>query len=200
MPFFKNNRYHLGKRFFPSVLILSIIFSVVIQTGIKSSAGAEEKLYVGSAVCAECHEKEYESFTTFSKKAHSFDSIVALKKGLTEDEFESCFECHTTGYGKPGGFVSLEATPDLINVQCEACHGAGSEYIKIMKKHRKTFKKADIAAVGFVVLKEALAEKHCLECHGKDNPSNEKVDPKYKFILKDRLKNVHDHIPLKYEH
>ena len=41
---------------------------------------------------------------------------------------------------------------------------------------------------------------NCLDCHGGDSPFNEKVDPKYKFEIKDRLEKTHKHFPLKYEH
>ena len=154
MPSFKNNRYHLSKKFPPSALIIVfILISAVILTGIKSPAGAAEKLYVGSAVCAECHEKEYESFTTFSKKAHSFGSLLGLKKGLTEAEFKSCFECHTTGYGKPGGFSSIEETPELSNLGCESCHGPGS-------LHRESEDPEDII--------KKVSIEHCTDCHNQE--------------------------------
>jgi hypothetical protein len=39
-----------------------------------------------------------------------------------------------------------------------------------------------------------------MECHGGDSPFNEKVDAKYKFDIKDRIKKTHEHFPLKYEH
>lgn len=94
--------------------------------------------YVGSEVCKGCHENEYKSFTTYAKKAASYRSIERLRKGLTEDEIKGCYACHTTGYGKPGGFTSPEETPHLKNAGCEVCHGPGeyhartrdSKYIK----------------------------------------------------------------------
>ena len=73
----------------------------------------EVKTFVGHQVCQECHETEYESFTSNCKKIHSFENIKIMKKGLTEEEYRSCFECHTTGFGQPGGFVSEEETPHL---------------------------------------------------------------------------------------
>ena len=154
MPSFKNQRYHLSRKFSPSpFIIVFILFSAVFLTGVKNPAGATEKIYVGSAVCAECHEKEYESFTTFSKKAHSFDSLLGLKKGLTEAEFQSCFECHTTGYGKPGGFSSAEETPELSNLGCESCHGPGS-------LHRESEDPEDII--------KKVSIEHCTHCHNEE--------------------------------
>jgi hypothetical protein len=106
--------------------------------------------YVGSDVCKDCHENEYESFNAYAKKAHSYESIRVMKKGLTEAEFRKCFECHTTGYKQPGGFRSEEETPKLKNAGCEVCHGPGS-------LHLKTQEGKDI--------KGSLTAKDCDVCH-----------------------------------
>jgi hypothetical protein len=66
-----------------------------------------------------------------------------------------------------------------------------------MKKN-KEFKLADIKSVGFIMPSED--EQGCLKCHGKRSPFNAKVDSKYKFGFQERLKKVHEHFPLKYEH
>ena len=94
-----------------------------IATGIASEAG---KIYVGCEVCGECHEDEYQNFHTYAKKVHSHDNIMKMKSGLSADEFKKCLECHTTGYGRPGGFISVEETPNLKYPGCEVCHGPGS--------------------------------------------------------------------------
>jgi hypothetical protein len=99
------------------------------QHGVAASSQAS-KTYVGSQQCKECHEKEFQSFMSNSKKAHSFKSIQKMKKGLTDAEFEKCFECHTTGYGKPGGFRSERETPLLMDAGCEVCHGPGSVHVE----------------------------------------------------------------------
>ena len=163
--------------------------------------------YLGAKKCKACHMKQYKSW----KKTTMATSFENLKPGVKADEKtkagldpakdyttdKDCLRCHTTGYGKPSGFVSLEKTPNLINVQCEGCHGPGGDFRAIMKKDKK-FKLADVVAAGLQIPNEE--NNNCMECHGDDSPFNEKVDPKYKFELKERLEATHKHFPLKYEH
>lgn len=89
-------------------------------------AAVAEKTYVGSQTCASCHEQEYKNYSTYAKKSHSYRAVEKMAAGLTATELRDCYSCHTTGYGKPGGFVSKEATPELKDAGCEVCHGPGS--------------------------------------------------------------------------
>ncbi len=75
---------------------------------IQAETKKSRTIYVGSDVCQKCHEKEYDSFMKYAKKSKSYESIERVKKGLTAEEIRGCYACHTTGYGKPGGFVSVE--------------------------------------------------------------------------------------------
>ncbi|OGW40341.1 MAG: cytochrome C [Nitrospirae bacterium RBG_13_39_12] len=129
-----------------------IIFLSIITTPFSILAETINILpkYVGSEACKNCHYKEYNSFMKYAKKSKSYDSIERVNKGLTEDEVKGCYYCHTTGYGKPGGFTSIEKTPYLKNAGCEVCHGPG-EY------HMKTKGLADI--------KRHLTMKDCEGCH-----------------------------------
>ncbi len=50
-----------------------------------------------------------------------------------ESSNADCLTCHTTAYGRPGGFPAAEAAEshaDLARVGCESCHGPGSEHVK----------------------------------------------------------------------
>ena len=94
-----------------------------------SLSQAEQKTYVGSQACRDCHETEYSNYTRHSKKSKSFQSIKKMEKKLTPEEYRSCFECHTTGYGQPGGFTSEQETPLLKDAGCEVCHGPGSDHV-----------------------------------------------------------------------
>lgn len=87
--------------------------------------------YVGTETCKKCHIKQYENFIKYSRMSRSFEAVEKMKNKLTKEELNQCFQCHTTGYGKKGGFVSAEKTPHLKNTGCEVCHGPG-------KKHAET--------------------------------------------------------------
>ncbi|UJX42483.1 cytochrome c family protein [Desulfovibrio sp. JY] len=85
--------------------------------------------YVGSKACSGCHSAQYEAFMKHSKKAHSTVSLRRMAGKLTPEELTGCFACHTTGYGKPGGFTSFAATPGMAEAGCEVCHGPGSAHV-----------------------------------------------------------------------
>lgn len=121
--------------------------------GIPPAQGEDLNRYVGSRVCGECHDLEYETFTSHSKKAKSYESVEVMSAGLTEAEYHNCLECHSTGYGKPGGFTSVEETPHLKNVGCEACHGPGG-------RHVETGDGADIH--------RSLSVQDCQRCHNEE--------------------------------
>jgi len=80
-------------------------------------------LYVGADTCTSCHTSEH---TTWAATIHAtaFDTLVA--GGAGNDQL--CFPCHSVGYGTPSGFIDLETTPHLADVQCENCHGPGSNH------------------------------------------------------------------------
>jgi hypothetical protein len=100
----------------------SLLFVIIVAY----SVNAQE--YIGSKACSQCHEEKFNSFMTHSKKAKSWRSIAVMKSKLKPNELNQCYECHTTGHGKPGGFVSIETTPDLAQVGCETCHGPGGAH------------------------------------------------------------------------
>lgn len=99
---------------------------VILACSQTVQAGENENVFVGSQVCRDCHQTQYENFMKYSKKADSFTSIKKMEKKLTPEEYRGCFECHTTGFGKKGGFISEQQTPELKDTGCEVCHGPGS--------------------------------------------------------------------------
>ena len=104
--------------------VLVCLFAIGGQGGEVSAT--EKPAYVGPEKCAECHPDQFESFMKNSKKAKSYTSIQRMAGKLTLEDLKACYGCHTTGYGKPGGFLSEQDTPHLKNTGCEVCHGPGS--------------------------------------------------------------------------
>lgn len=112
------------------LLIVFFSLSCAVSMTVLAQSKGRSPVYVGSEACKGCHESEYNNFVTYAKKSSSYRSIERLQKGLTEEEIRGCYFCHTTGYGKPGGFISLEKTPHLKNAGCEVCHGPGEFHVK----------------------------------------------------------------------
>ena len=114
----------------PWQLLCCLLAAAGLSLSLATVAPAEPDpaRYVGSAACAACHAGQYERFQRSSKKAHSSKSLHLMAKGLTDQEQASCFACHTTGYGRPGGFTDFTATPELADAGCEVCHGPGAAH------------------------------------------------------------------------
>jgi len=80
--------------------------------------------YVGSQSCAKCHKDIYDRW---SKTRHANAMATLVKMGKDKDP--GCFRCHTTGYADSQGYLNQQDTPQLANVQCEACHGPASMHL-----------------------------------------------------------------------
>ena len=82
--------------------------------------------HVGSEACASCHASEHASWLA-GPHARAMKTLASAGK---EAERE-CQVCHTTAFGKPGGFSAetAAARPDLARVGCESCHGPGGNHV-----------------------------------------------------------------------
>jgi hypothetical protein len=129
---------------------------------INGALGQARNQYVGSAACKDCHEEEYSNFTKYAKKAHSYQSILRVKKGLTEEKLKGCYLCHTTGYGEPGGFISEEKTPHLKDAGCEVCHGPGGLHVESQDPKD---------------IKRKMSPKDCERCHSSERVKAFKFKP-----------------------
>lgn len=189
-------------------------FPFVLTVGLLALIQAQEKevgtghAFVGTKGCKKCHLKQYKSWAE-TKMANAYDLLkpgeraeAKKKVGLdpTKDYTQDaeCLPCHTTGYGKPGGFVSLEETPELVGVSCEMCHGAGSEYTKdqFMSLKNKEYKLAEVVKAG---LNSPVTGESCTSlCHNEKSPFFNKAKP-FDFE-KRKNEGTHEHFPLKYTH
>jgi hypothetical protein len=120
---------------------LTATFQVLVLPAV--IAGAPQ--YVGVDKCKPCHLPE---FATWTASAHA----GALATARAADGFSAeCLRCHATN-----------ASEDMPGVQCEACHGPGSEYwpIPVMYDAKKAVQ------LGLLVQYQKL----CDSCHdGQDH-------------------------------
>lgn len=133
--------------------------------------------YVGVQTCGTCHKAEKQgnqlAIWQASKHAGAYNTLktdkaneIAKSLGHTTlaVETEACLKCHATGYNLD---ASLKGEKFKVEdgVQCETCHGAGSEYknLKIMKN------KADAIANGLVMHENK--EEFCVSCHNPESPT-----------------------------
>jgi len=122
-----------------------VAFNEAKRSKYPRSLGSEKESYLGDRSCKKCHEDLWASYAE-SQHMRAFRTI-RLKGQNTEPE---CLVCHTTGYRFMNGYEDERPYNDLINVQCEACHGYGSE-------HARDGKWA------------AQAKDSCVVCHDQEN-------------------------------
>jgi nitrate/TMAO reductase-like tetraheme cytochrome c subunit len=117
---------------------LGLIAACMMILGALSLAGAADN--ISAAKCKMCHKVEYTSWEA-SAHAKAFELLPAEEQGNAE-----CLGCH-----------ALAGDASMPGVQCEACHGPGSEYksMKVMKDHEASL------AAGLIVPDEAT----CKSCH-----------------------------------
>jgi Cytochrome c554 and c-prime len=188
-------------------LLRTLVWSLamtVLTSAASMAYAAGPFAYVGVKKCKACHLKEFNSWAE-TKMAKSFAllspgvSADAKKKAKLDPDKNYgadpvCLACHTTGYGKPGGFVSLASTPELAGVQCEMCHGPGGTYTQ--KEHmsltNKEYRKADLVKLGLV---GEITKSQCENCHNPKSP----FFKDFKFEER-KAKGTHEKFPLKYKH
>jgi len=184
------------------LLALAVGAAVALRT---PREHGESSGYVGPDRCAKCHPEEHESWAE-TRMARSFDVLrpgqavkekvtAGLDPGRDYTRDPKCLACHTTGYGRVGGFVSIEKTPSLAGVTCEACHGGGGQYVDtVMGPERPTFELAEAREKG---LRYPPTQEVCRVCH---NPQSPFVGEDYRFDFEERVgQGTHRHIKLKYE-
>lgn len=119
----------------------------------------EGQTFLGIKTCASCHLDQFLVWKE-SKHAKGFEVLPAKYK-----EDASCLKCHSTGFGQPTGFKSLDATPQLAGTACEMCHGPGSKHVEIAKTFgEKKLSKEEQDYVRSTIWK--MEPKNvCVECH-----------------------------------
>jgi cytochrome c5 len=149
----------------------SFVVAIVLTTVFVASMSAQHT-YVGVKTCKMCHQAESKGkqfgIWQKSKHAEAFKALssakaveIAKAKGLKKSAAETpeCMQCHG---------ISTEPALMADGVQCEVCHGPGSDYksMSIMKDSAKA------VAAGLIVYKDKAAiEKKCRTCHNEKSPT-----------------------------
>ncbi len=157
-------------------LAAMLIFLIGISTA--TTVRAADATYVGADKCKVCHlsKKKGAQYKVWqgSKHAKAFVTLATpeareagKKVGVADPQkSEKCLKCHTP---------SLDVDPALISstfkvdqgVQCESCHGPGSDHVVNMKAMLKTKDKSTPMAID----KIELEEKSCVKCHNSESPN-----------------------------
>jgi hypothetical protein len=101
----------------------------------------------GNESCRKCHSLDC---TTWDKSHHAHAWKTLSDRGYQVDSY--CQQCHTNGFGLPGGFVSARRSPTLRGVGCESCHGPSLAHTRNPK-----------------VPTTVRGQDQCLRCHDPEN-------------------------------
>ena len=88
---------------------------------LRGTRKTEARTYLGVGTCQTCHRREFEVYMG-TRPAQAYATLAA--QFMHRDT--NCVGCHVTGYEDKGGFAGMRlrnAEVDLVDVQCEACHG-----------------------------------------------------------------------------
>ncbi len=128
---------------------LTRVFTVLATMGLIATMAYTAKAaptYVGINQCKMCHMKQYNVWKD-TAHAKAFDVLKPADQAKPE-----CIKCHITGDNK-----------ELKGVQCEACHGAGSEYKSFAVM--KNVKEAEAKGLN------PKPVTVCVKCHNKNSPN-----------------------------
>ena len=144
-----------------------VLVAISLSTFMREPSAAQQPLaqppagqtYVGTKECAACHFDQFMVWRT-TPHAKAFQILPAKYQADA-----SCLKCHSTGFGQPTGFTSLQATPNLAANACENCHGPGSEHAKVAKSFgQKKLTEQEQKYVRSTIFR-VLPKNVCVECH-----------------------------------
>jgi len=133
-------------------------------------------VFVGVRVCMRCHDGPSEGhlFSRWrnSKHAGAYASLwsptskkIARLSGVPQEpqEAAACLGCHVAGYDTEEWEREETFFPE-DGIQCESCHGPGSEYIRAMKDIQLTGGEMDPETARRLGLMTP-GEGNCMKCH-----------------------------------
>ena len=121
---------------------------VALYSGPKSGAeGSATPVALRNTACESCHSEIVQKWQT-TDHAKAYNTLVNKSKQFDP----SCLACHTTRFEQPDGFSMKQQQMELVNVQCESCHGNAKDHLAEMKPIPVPDPKVEV----------------CVKCHTKD--------------------------------
>ena len=162
-------------------VLLKVFLPFIIMTFLNTNINADDPPkfnYIGAESCGRCHksEKQGKQLSIWQESIHSHayktllneESIkIAKELGYEKSpiELDECLICHASGWDVDE--ASLEKGFAIEDgVQCETCHGPGSEY-----KSLKIMKNRELAVQNGLVKVFENTEEFCQSCHNPDSPT-----------------------------
>jgi 2',3'-cyclic-nucleotide 2'-phosphodiesterase (5'-nucleotidase family) len=131
--------------------------------GTSESKPAAANASLRLSACEPCHAGQVKQWKT-TDHAKAYSTLVGKSKQFDP----KCLACHTVRFEQPEGFNMKQQQMELVNVQCESCHGFAKEHLSDMSK--KPTQKPVMAV--------------CLKCHTADRCPGFDVDPKKMELIK----------------
>ena len=162
---------------FRSVTWIVTLVALVLAVGV-GNAAAQDAKYAGAKKCKTCHKKELigDQYGKWQDAKHSeaFKTLtsddaaeIAKEQGVIgpASQSEKCLKCHVTAYGADASAFDKKPLNPADGVQCESCHGPGSDY-----KKKKTMADHD-KSVAAGMWEAGKDEKICTACHNDESPT-----------------------------
>jgi YVTN family beta-propeller protein len=161
---------------------VSIAALLFLHLSVQLVSAPVKPIYVGAKACGKCHDglAFAHQFTkwTLTKHARGWEVLkrpesvaIARLSGLRRNPWEEpiCLGCHTTGYN----VEAWQKDDDFRmedGVQCETCHGPGSEYMRAeVMRNREEAVRAGL---------RLGSKQECLGCHIEKNSHVTVLDTK----------------------
>jgi tetratricopeptide (TPR) repeat protein len=169
--------------------------------------------YVGIKQCKKCHLQQWKAWQETKmakaltvlapgasaelKRSHNLDP----QKDYSTDS--QCLTCHSTGFGRAGGYRvpspgdagAARVAEETAGVACESCHGPGSKFVPLHKDiqdKKRPYTQDELYAVG-----EFRVDAHvCAACHDERAPC---IGSGYVFDFEQRKEQgTHKHFDLQF--
>jgi hypothetical protein len=133
--------------------------------------------FIGAKACGMCHKSDKQgnqlSIWQESKHSQAYFTLqtdkaneIAAEKGFETPAVETpeCLKCHASGLNVDKSLLGKKFKME-DGVQCETCHGPGSEYKskKVMQSREESIKN------GLIVHENT--EEFCIGCHNVESPT-----------------------------